>query len=349
MSLSVPADARAALLRWTDCLLDPARSAIDQLAAASAWYDWALATWGVDENDIEQRAELFRPTKLSQGKAISPLDAARCVCEFRRTAVFLQGMAEAIRELRSRFPGKKIHVLEAGCGPLAPLALPFALRFPADEMTFTLLDLHASSLDAVRRIVSALGLETSVRYLQADATAIRFPDEARPDLIACEVLLRGLTREPQVAATLNLAPQLKPGGLFLPERITVEAALFDVKRHVDGQLAADEALASSAIVGRTPLFSLVATEIQKVRSLGSNRFAANSIHVPPHDAGRTPLRLFTRVGVYRHHVLRDFDSSLNLPEPLEYPEVVAQSGGRLDFVYSATDEPGLRVVNHSNE
>lgn len=113
--------ARVAFQEWTECLLTPSRTPGEQLAAAQAWCDWGLQLLGIDESTVSSEHDpFFTDTTLPTGKAISALGAVRCVREFRRTAVFLQAMDAAIRETRRRFPGETIHVLEAGCGPLAP-------------------------------------------------------------------------------------------------------------------------------------------------------------------------------------------------------------------------------------
>src|SRR5690606_22092088 len=156
-------------------------------------------------------------TGLPSGEAISPQRAALCVREHRRTAVFLQAMDAAIRAARERFPGETLHVVEAGCGPLAPLTLPFALRYAPEEVAFTLIDLHEASLASARRLASELGVEGSIRACRAeDATEVRFAEAEQPHVIACEVLRRALKKEPQVAVTRALAPQLRTGGFFLP-------------------------------------------------------------------------------------------------------------------------------------
>jgi hypothetical protein len=328
--------------RWTDCLLDAERSPGDQRQAAHEWCAWGLQLLGVDESDVNQPEAFYADTILDGGKAISPLGAARCIREYRRTAVFLQGMDAAIETALQQFPDEPLHVLEAGCGPLAPLALPFALRYPPERVTFTLLDLHPASLESARRVVAALGLERSIReYVAADAIRITLPPEKRPHVIACEVLLRALTREPQVAVTFNLAPQLRAGGVFVPERIDVDAALFDASRVGAGP----ESPAGPVVAELGNVYSLHPAGIASRTAV--DRLPANSIAVPPHDPRRTPLKLLTRIQVFGDHWLGDMESSLNTPLPIGYPNEIAELGGELDFVYDASNDPRLRIVRAS--
>ncbi len=334
--------------RWFDCLLDPSRTPGEQRKAACEWCEWGLDLLDVDETGLAARPDAFSAdSRLPTGKAISPLGAARCLREYRRTAVLLQAMDAALRSAREQFPGERIHVLEAGCGPLAPLSLPFAVLYPPEEVAFTLLDLHPIALDGARRVVDGLGVSESIRaYLAADATAIRFSEPDRPHVIACEVLLRALTREPQVAATLNLAPQLRRCGLFLPERIDVDAGLFDQARWTraltNSLKEGEEGLSSILDLGR--VFSLDAYAVDRLETRGDGRFAAASVNVPPHDPGRTPLHLFTRIRVLGDHRLGDFDSSLNLPERVNYPAALAVEGGIAEFYYEVSADPGLRLA-----
>jgi len=334
--------------RWTDCLLDPSCTPGEQRNAAHDWCDWGLNLLAMNETEPPARQDSrFADSLLPTGKAISPLGAMRCVREYRRTAVFLQAMDAALRRARERFPGERIHVLEAGCGPLAPLALPFAVRYRPDEVEFTLLDLHPIALDGARRAAEELGVGDSVRaFLAADATAIRFAEADRPHVIACEVLLRALTREPQVAATINLAPQLRRGGIFLPERINVDAGLFDRARWsralTNSTENGEEALPWLQELGT--VISLNAYAVNKLQPAGDGRIAATSINVPPHNRDRTSLQLLTRIQVFGEHRLGDFESSLNLPERVNYPAALAAAGGVVDFCYEVSTAPGLRLL-----
>src|SRR5688572_22921624 len=129
-------EAREQFGRWIDTLLSLRSSESERAAAVRAWHAWAMALIDGPANGLGavEHAELDRATRFATGRAIGPLEAARCVWDYQRTVAFLRAVDRAIADALERFPGETVHLVEAGCGPLAPLALPFAMRYPASRM-----------------------------------------------------------------------------------------------------------------------------------------------------------------------------------------------------------------------
>jgi hypothetical protein len=124
---------------------------------------------GVREDTVDPRdhSALLVPA----GSSSSPLDAARCLPDVRRTAIYLRGVHGAIKEAQLRFPGEIIHILYAGCGPFATLCLPLLPLLTGKAVHFTLLDVHARAVESVQAILTALQLDgVKVDCLVCDAT-----------------------------------------------------------------------------------------------------------------------------------------------------------------------------------
>ena len=140
-------------------------------------------------------------------------------------------MDHAIREIRSRRPDRPVDLLYAGCGPLAPLVLPLAPRYTADELQITLLEIHKASLVSARVLFEKLGLRDRVReFVTEDALGFGASSNPSRDVCVIEMLQMALENEPQLAVTAQLAPQLVEDGILVPERITMEAAVADLSQ-----------------------------------------------------------------------------------------------------------------------
>ena len=127
------------------------------LQTCQDFFDLGEAISGVGEQSVE--ASQLSDTILPNGKAVSPLTAARCVREFARTSRFVRGLYEALLEAQHRFPGQKIHTLYAGSGPYATLILPLLTILPRDEFRFTLIDIHPLALESARKVIHYFGFD----------------------------------------------------------------------------------------------------------------------------------------------------------------------------------------------
>lgn len=288
----------------------------EQLATAHQLFDLLSGIVGYDDTAPTRTevTDIFLPT----GKAIAFQGAARCLWEYARTSKFLRGVEAALREAQRRFPGQRLRLLEAGCGPFALLALPLACRFEPGEVGFTLLDVHERSLSAARRIVETLGLADYVEgYVRTDAATWRCPEAKRPHVVVSETMQNGLKNEPQLAITRNLAPQRLPGGLFLPEAVALDFSLLTHHRD-NNEVPISRSHPVATVFELTP----------------DNPEAALSgrITLPtPLPSNAIPV-INTRIRVYGDICLDENECSLTIPIPIRTLPVLA-AGQVLDYAY----------------
>ena len=334
----------------TDVLLSPGEGRARLRSAAAELYALFSSVTGVgDDSDHPGDSE---ETRLAGGKAICPRDAARCVLDYGRTSKFLRGVYAAILEARRRFPETTIEILYAGCGPFAPLAVPLAGRFTPSEVQFTLLDVNRRSLDAARHVFQTFGLAAYVRdYIQCDAAVYRRDAGRAIHIVLAEAMQAALENEPQVAITTNLAPQLCPGGIFIPETIAVDVCLCDLTKEFTSIPAGDGGGNHSAGADRDErrinlgrVLELDA-ESCRVRSAagrgGLNRLRDFTLDVPMGAGVGLNVMLLTAVNVFGPILLGDYESGITCPRVLHDLGKVRE-GARLEFAYRVGESPGFK-------
>jgi len=171
---------------------------------------------GVDPDGEQDRAHIATET----GNAIGTFWAANCVKEIFRTQRFVKGLAQAIKDVQGK--GKKtVHVLYAGTGPFATLALPIMLVSQPTEVQFTLLEINKNSYEKLHNLLQKLDLLPYVKSLElVDATNYTLKNN-EVDIVLSETMNLALFREPQVSIMMNLGQQLKDRALYLPQQINV--------------------------------------------------------------------------------------------------------------------------------
>jgi hypothetical protein len=344
---------RDQLKRATHCLLTGGNPAGDDQAAIHRALHEIHAICsemtGVRGDVLERQHD--EETFLEGGVAISPHLAARCLLDPLRTVRFLRGVHAGIQEATRRFPGERIHLLYAGCGPYATLVLPLTTQFSPEQLQLTLLDMHPVSIQGVRRLVQALGISDYVTAcLQANAITYQHPDSVPLHMVVCETMQAGLAREPQVAIMLNLVPQLVDYGLFIPENIVVEAVLSDSQQEDVGLLMHRNELGfpvghETEPPERLALGRIMALDAGTARELGRRGgqevFPLTTIEVPKRAKGLEQFLLMTTISVFDSIELGPYDCELSFP--LRIHELYqVESGTRIRFSYALGANPGLR-------
>ena len=290
-------------------------------------------------------------TFLDGGVAISPHLAARCLFDPIRTVRFLRGINAGIHEAIRRFPGERIHILYAGCGPYGTLLLPLTTQFTPEQMQLILIDIHKPSIEGVRSLIKALGIENYIyKCVQADAVTYRHPNEIPLHMVVSETMQAGLAREPQLAIMRNFLPQLETNGLFIPENIVVEACLSSSEEEDIGQLMHRNEYGypvgreMQLQAGRLPLERIIALNSESAHpqkiGRGWETIPLGTLEIPPRDKRFDQFLLLTTVSIFSSYGFAPYDCELSFPLRLHDLNQVA-SGSKIHFSYEFDRKPGL--------
>tara|TARA_R110001599_G_scaffold353880_1_gene601958 strand:+ start:71581 stop:72627 length:1047 start_codon:yes stop_codon:yes gene_type:complete len=319
----------------TDTILDESSSSSALQQALDAFLKQCSDASGIQSN--RSFDAWAGDTLLETGVAINPQAAAHCVLDYQRSAVFIRGIYAAIETLRVRFPDTQLDILYAGCGPFATLLLPLLCKFSPGDLRIHLLDIHQRSLESVNLLMTHYGLAGNDFYtIQGDAC--HYQHDVNLHLIIAETMQKSLEQEPQFAVTANLAPQLGPRGIFIPQRIEISLCLADLddestiygkSPRVDPNLAEMEAR-------RFPIetiFTLSPSQVsEQLRTVQKNSHSntleldLTVVKIPPiKDMARFDAALFTRITVFGPYLLQDYESEITLPQKCQ--ELAPLAGG----------------------
>lgn len=274
--------------------------------------------------EINHQTEPHRThINTDNGSAIGTFWAAQCVKEIFRTQRFVQGLHAAIKDIKKAQKNKTIHILYAGTGPFAALALPIMATHSPVDVQFTLLEINPESYTRLLYVLEKLNFSSFV-YKTALADASKWETKKQHfDIVLSETMNRALIKEPQVSIMLNIASQAKNSStVFIPEEIRVDV----VAKSLHGRQK--KTIANLISFNKEYMFDLV-----KRSTNNEWDFEEIEITFNPNDK----LYLETEITVYRSHRLTGNDCSLNFSEPIKIGG--NNKASRLSFRYSTASKP----------
>jgi hypothetical protein len=263
--------------------------------------------------------QFVHEVKLKGGFALSPQHAILCVDEYIRTARFVRGVYLAIRELQSRFPNEVINILYAGCGPYATLLLPVLPLFSEKELQVVLLDINAYSTHHVKQLLAEFGLQDYItNIITGNAIGYQHPLSDPLHLVVTETMDKALTREPQVAISCHLAPQITKNGLLIPEEISIDLAYAFFSKlpyfHLNEERHSFSLAKFNAM--HTPLGNLLSLSKNEVLSSTNGtsfQVLSDWYPVPEHFEAYPDICLLTTVHVFGDIQLHSAESTITNP------------------------------------
>ena len=266
----------------------------------------------LQENVLGKSYTNLTEAKLEGGIALSSQDALDCLKDYLRTTRFIKGVFQAINDSFIQFSNTKIELLYAGCGPGAPLIIPLLHLFSPDQLSITLIDMNESSINSATKIIEVLGLESYFRScILADAITYNHPTNLPIHIVLSETMDKGLTKEPQVRITQNLAPQLIENGIFIPEEISVysEHSFYGNEPYFDIYKDVFNLGPKIETIDTQHLFSI--TKNIQVKPIFS--FESDWIQIPSSFENHPDIIIFAEITIYKNQQLKKAESLISNP------------------------------------
>lgn len=295
----------------------------DKLAPAVMGYADLL----FDEFDVNASAGRDHIQTIN-GNAIGTFWAAKCVREIFRTQRFSRALYSSVLEAKCQNK-RPIHVLYAGTGPFAALALPVMMMLKPEDVQFTFLEINPESIEVLEQVIDLFDLQAYVKNIhQCDASLWDVPSSGI-DIVISETMSRALVAEPQVAIMLNLASQLPRDVVFLPEEIKV--SLCKLSRGSRDP----ERIAELINFDKASMYSII--EHSPMRN-----WNFNDQDIETNLSEGDQLYFMTEIRVNDGNILNLDDSSLNILEKLKVNK--KQGVISLNVKYALDKRPGFRVI-----
>lgn len=329
------------LKQYCDILLDQNTSWIERKQCLENMHALFVQQGALDVYDQKLRTDA---ATVAGGTAIAPTWAGMCLFDIARTLQFVKGLKQAITDRLPLQQGTPLQVLDAGCGPYGLLSLLCACYFSPRQVQFTLLDIFPANIESTRTLIAALHMQEHFKDLVcADATTYTWPKQIPLHILVTETMNRALWKEPQVAISLHLSPQLAPGGILIPAGI--EVSLVCINGQKTKALQQVPAADGTMPVNRSEVtLGLLLTLNKQSTAAQLSQRPLTTVSLPAGYNGQDyALELHTQINIYKEAKLCSNESAITLTKPIRLSgEFSTSEVHTISFYYKMDDEPGLQ-------
>ncbi len=320
------------------------------------------------------KAERTQQFISKHGLVMSPDYCIHTIKDTRRVSGFIRAIDKALSTLLS-CGQDKVFIAYPACGPFAPLLLPLLSYYHQQGITgkqlqVTFIDLQPGAIKSLHKLISEMQLQQFVQQMYC-GDACDYSAPMLFDMVICEAMQHGFSREGHLAIAQHFANQLSMTGYFIPQQIDVHATLTVAQREYIEQWQR-EGLDDFAIEQKRSQCAAVRTELGIVMSLTANSLThidskqiaqqslvtAGKLKVPelPDQPQKQILCLYTHITLFANEKLNMYDSGIThplpdlsvcinfIPKDSKPDDTLARSGDTLSFYYSMSGLPGFIVT-----
>ncbi|MDQ6961732.1 MAG: hypothetical protein Q9M28_04275 [Mariprofundaceae bacterium] len=337
-------------------------------------YDGLKYIFDVAEIPVELRQKQFLN---KTGLAMSPQHALTTIKDVFRVSAFIRAIDQAIGDLKNIFH-EPLHIIYPACGPLAPLMMPLLAyyqstgKYSPEDLNVTLIDVQEGAVLSLKKLFEASGLAPYIREIvYGDAVDyIKKPND-KIHMVVLEAMQHGFSTEGQMAIALHFSTLIEDQGLFLPEKISIEAVLSSGQEEFVEQWSEQDhthaqAMKPESKEARIKLGTVLEVTTQKMSQLEimqideyTRLIRCASLAIPHFEIGeKQHMLLFcTKITIYNDEMLDEYDSGITHPLPdmnvcinfvpkndQNEEDLLVNSGDTLVFFYRMNGLPGFLVT-----
>jgi hypothetical protein len=323
-------------------LFDEDASYGDILLATRAYKELLYLATEFNEDLSEAGSDSF----TTSGKVIAAKWAGKCVDDYLRTKRFCLGLLKAVQFKKTQSKAK-VHILYAGTGPFAALALPLITKFSPEEIAFSFLELNNYSFQILEKTIIHFNIQEYIHAVeQCDATNYVVPNPDEIDILLTETMTHGLKSEHQVAISYRILSQLSEEAILIPKEIQLNLLAVNEDIRDANQKSFDTPRPYFDRLGN--LFTLNADEIRKHQKFFNAEFpnitfSEREIMIPTNVNSKFHhISVETQIEIFDDQRLETDESGLTSLLKLTDLNQMLSHISTIVGVYVCGDMPGLQ-------